>query len=111
MRIATNHCLKKGWLIADGGWIFTKNSYEVFNVAAESGSGNDQASVAVSTNKIHQPYPKTQHQKYNAAHILALRLATVISETGDKEYSNKMNILKKVLQHWENGMSVCVIAK
>ena len=90
---------------------FYKNSYEVFNVAAERGSGNDQASVVVSTNTIHQPNPKTQHQKYNAAHILALRLATVISETGDKEYNNKMNILKKVLQHWENGMSVCVIAK
>lgn len=87
-----------------------KSSYEVFNVAAESGSGNAEASVVVSTNKINQPQPKT-HQKYNAAQLLALRIATVISETGSKEFNNKMNILKKVLQHWENVMSVCVIGK
>ena len=90
---------------------YYKNSYEVFNVAAESGSGSDEASVVVSTNKIHQPQPKTQHQKYNAAHILALKLATVVSETGCKKYSNKMNILKKILQCWENGISVCVMAR
>ena len=88
-----------------------KNFHEVFNVAAESGSGNNEASVVVSTNKIHQPQPKTQHQKYNAAQLLALRIATVISEAGSKEFNNKMNILKKVLQHWENEMSVCVIGK
>ena len=88
-----------------------KNSHEVFNVAAESGSGNNEASVVVSTNKIHQPQPKTQHQKYNAAQLLALRIATVISEAGSKEFNSKMNILKKILQHWENEMSVCVIGK
>ena len=43
---------------------YYKNSYEVFNVTAESGSGSDEASIVVSTNKIHQPQPKTQHQKY-----------------------------------------------
>jgi len=40
-----------------------KNSHEMFNVAAESDSGNNEVSVVVSINKIHQPQPKTQHQK------------------------------------------------
>ena len=88
-----------------------KSSHEVFNVGAESCIENNDASVIVSTNKIHQPQPKTQHQKYNAAQLLALRVAKVISEAGSKEFDNKMSILKKVLQCWENGKSVCVIGK
>ena len=88
-----------------------KSSHEVFNVGAESCIENNDASVIVSTNKIHQPQPKTQHQKYNAAQLLALRVAKVISEAGSKEFDNKMSILKKVLQCWENEKSVCVIGK
>ena len=56
-----------------------KSSHELFNGAAESSSGNSGASVVVSTNKIHQPQPKT-YQKYNAAQFLALKIATVVSE-------------------------------
>ena len=88
-----------------------KSSHEVFNGTAESSSGNSGASVVVSTNKIHQPQPKTQYQKYNAAQFVALKIATVVSEAGSKEFNSKMNVLKKVLQHWENRMSVCVIGK
>ena len=112
VRVAINHFLKKGWHITDGGWIITKVPMKYLaNVGAESCIENNDASVIVSTNKIHQPQPKTQHQKYNAAQLLALRVATVISEAGSKEFDNKMSILKKVLQCWENGKSICVIGK
>ena len=40
-----------------------------------------------------------QHQKYNAAQFLALKIATVIWKAGSKEFDSKMNVLKKVLQH------------
>lgn len=81
------------------------------NGAAESSSKNSGASVVVSTNKIHQPQPETQHQKYSVIQFLALKIATVVSEAGSNECNSKMNVLKKVLQHWESGMSVCVIGK
>jgi len=85
-----------------------KACHVALNSAAESSSASNETSVIVSTNKIHQPQPKTQHQKYNAAQLLALRIAAVISETGIREFNSKMNVLKNILQHWENGMSVCV---
>ena len=108
MRVTTNHCLKKGWHTTDGGWIITKIP---MNASAECGIENNEASVIVSTDKVRQPQPKTKHQKYNAAQLLALRMATVISETGSKEFNSKMHVLKKVLQHCKNGKSVCIIGK
>ena len=74
-----------------------KNSHEVLNVAAESDSGNNKTSVVVSTNRIHQPQPKTQHQKYSAPQVSALRRAIVIPEAGSKEFNSKMNAKQKHL--------------
>ena len=54
---------------------------------------------------------KTYHLHTYVAQLLALTIATVISEAGSKEFSNKISILKKVLQCWENRKSVCVFGK
>lgn len=88
-----------------------RTSHVAHNMTADGSCANSSASIIVSTNEMHQPQPKTQHQKYNAAQILALRIATLVSETGISEFNNKMSILNSILQLWENGKSICVIRK
>ena len=40
-----------------------------------------------------------------------LRMATIISEAGTKEFNNKMAQTKEILQYWKNGISVEIIRK
>ena len=80
--------------------------------SSELGSqGSENSSISVTFNEKHQPKPKTQHQKFKAAHTLLLRMATVISEAGTKECNMKKTQTKELLQYWENGISVEVIRK
>ena len=65
----------------------------------------------MTSNEVHRPKPKTQHQKFKAAHALLLRMTTVISEAGTKEFNMKMAQTKELLQYWENGILVEVIRK
>ena len=67
--------------------------------------------VSVTSNEVHHPKPETQHHKFKAAHVIVLRMATVISEAGTKEFNTKMTQIKELLPYWENGTSVEVIRK
>ena len=57
----------------------------------------------MTSSEVQQPKPKTQHQKFKAAHAL--------SEAGTRKFNNKMAETKKLLQYWENGISVDIIRK
>ena len=81
-------------------------------ISSESGSPeSENTNVIVTSSEVRQPKPKTQHQKFKAAHALTLRMATIISEGGTREFNNKMTEAKKLLQYWENGLSVDIIGK
>ena len=97
--------------LAHGRWHLI-NYKKAHSISSELGSqGSEHSSISVTSNEVHQLKPKTQHQKFKAAHVLLLRMATVISEAGTKEFNMKMAQTKELLQYWENGISVEVIRK
>ena len=65
----------------------------------------------MTSTEVQQPKPKTQDQKFKAAHALMLRMATVISKADTREFNNKMAQTKKLLQYWESDISVEIIRK
>ena len=88
------------------------NYKKAHSISSELGSqGGENSSILVTSSEVQQPKPKTQHQKFKAAHVLMLRMATIISEAGTKEFNNKMAQTKELLQYWENGISVEIIRK
>ena len=88
------------------------NYKNVHSISSELGSqGSENSSISVTSNEVHHPKPETQHHKFKPAHVIVLRMATVISEAGTKEFNTKMAQTKELLPYWENGTSVEVIRK
>ena len=97
--------------LTHGRWHLS-NYKKAHDISSELGcQGSENSGIIVTSNEVQQPKPKTQHQKFKAAHALTLRIATIISEAGTKDFNTKMADTKKLLQYWENGISVEIIEK
>ena len=97
--------------LTHGRWHLS-NYKKAHRISSESGpQESENSSIIVTSSEVQQPKPKTQHQKFRAAQALTLRMATIISEAGTREFNNKMAETKKLLQYWENGISVDIIRK
>ena len=88
------------------------NYKNVHSISSELGSqGSENSSISVTSNEVHYSKPETQHHKFKATLVIVLRMATVISEAGTKEFNMKMAQTKELLQYWENGTSAEVVRK
>ena len=52
---------------------------------------------------------KNANQKYRAAVLLSTRLATLISECGEEECSDRMDNLKSLVELWEAGKKTAIV--
>ena len=52
---------------------------------------------------------KNANQKYRKAVLLSTRLATLISECGEEECSDRMDNLKSLVELWEAGKKTAIV--
>ena len=68
-------------------------------------------SVTVSHYDSRKERKLSQHEKFCKANILTTELATVVSEASRRQFYQRLDVLKELIDGWKNGeeMAVCTV--
>ena len=73
---------------------------------ADPGSDFEDSTLNVSETHMKTKPILSQHDKYRKAFHVAQKLSTVVSESPMREFNEKLAILEKLLEMWEQGNEV-----
>ena len=91
--------------ICDNRWTFSyyQSTQRIFV------SSSSSSSLAITVSKLKDVRKLSQHKKYHKAVVLTSELASVASVASSVHFQRRINLLKKLIDHWKNGEEVSLV--